>query len=381
METMTEFNIDRLNYLLELYGMSNGELLSILNEDRKRLFTLEDISGNEIKISLLKKIDEIFKKGLSFYLDFSPIDLSQQTKVFFRKKQFHSDLSLEDKRIVDSFESLKSLLDGYRVLTDTSNLEHPLKSSAKITHNPQVVAKKVKDFFLPAKNISDHKKFLRAIIQKLAEINVYVFEFVEAWNKKEKATIDGFFINPNVIVLKRQKSYKREIFTLAHEIGHYLLGIEDIESLDMSRVENKRAQNKVERWCNDFAFYLIAGDAVDELERFKEYSEDLNQAIDMLSSTTHISRMAWYTKLAYEKVVPMRRYSAIIQQLEEEYEERQRERKEELRQKQSQAVAPRPIISPLYLETMQYAFYNGIVSESAFCEHLKIPQTKLDKYL
>jgi len=322
--TITEFNIERLNYLLMLYGMSKERLLSYLNEGRKRAFTLEDISGDEIKVSLLKKIDDIFKKGLSFYLDFSPIDTNQEAKVFFRKKKFQSELTIEDKRIVDSFESLKTLLDGYRVLTDTTNVDYPLKNTATIRVSPKAIADKVRDRLLPEKNITEHKKYLQAIIQKLADLNVYVFEFVETWNKREKATIDGFYIEPNVIVLKRQKSYKREIFTLAHEIGHYLLGIEDVEALDMSRVEHSRVTNSVERWCNDFAFYLIAGDAVNELYKLK---------------------------------------------------------KEELKQKQSRASVRRPIISPLYLETMQYAYYNGLVSEASFCERLKIPQNKIDIYL
>lgn len=52
---ITEFNIERLDYLLMLYGMSKEQLLSYLNEGRKRAFTLEDVSGDEIKVSLLKK--------------------------------------------------------------------------------------------------------------------------------------------------------------------------------------------------------------------------------------------------------------------------------------------------------------------------------------
>jgi Zn-dependent peptidase ImmA (M78 family) len=42
----------------------------------------------------------------------------------------------------------------------------------------------------------------------------------ETHNKKEKANISVFYLSPNVIVLKRnQKFLKREIFTLAHELG------------------------------------------------------------------------------------------------------------------------------------------------------------------
>jgi Zn-dependent peptidase ImmA (M78 family) len=364
-----------------LYDMSKAELLTILNKDRKKALTDKDIEGPEIKVSLLKKIDEVFQKGLLFYLDFTDTDVNNQSKVFFRKKRFHSKLSIEDKRIVDSFESLKSLLDGYRALTDTANVAYPLRKTASVEQSPQTVADRVRKQLLPEKNIKDHRPFLKALIEKMADLNVYVFEFVETWNKRDKATIDGLYLDPNVIVLKRQKSYKREIFTLAHEIGHYLLGVEDVESLDMSQVEEDRMTNRVERWCNDFAFYLIAGDAVHILESFKDYSEDLNQAIDRLSATTHISRMAWYTKLAYENVVPMPHYRNIMHQLEEETEERRQQHKEELQLKQSKATTPKPIISPLFLETMQYAYYNGLVSDATFCEQLKIPQGRLGHYL
>lgn len=379
--TTTQFNKERLDYLLALFSMSKDELLCSLNEGRKKQISLDDIYGVDIKISLLKRIDGIFHKGLPFYLDFTPIDLNQKTKVFFRKSRFQSVLSLEDKRIVDSFESLKSLLDGYRILTDTDIHEYKLHNSFTVERNPKEVADQVREVLIPKRDIKDHREFLKKLIANLAEINVYVFEFVEAWNKSERATIDGFYIDPNVIVLKRQKSYKREIFTLAHEIGHYLLGVEDVEALDMSKVESNRISNKVERWCNDFAFYLIAGEAVRELDKFRFYSEEVNFMIDALSESTHISRMAWYTRLAYNKIVPMSRYRGIIRELEEEQAEEQRKRKEERKNDSSNARTPKPIVSPLYLETMQYAFYDGLISESTFCEQLKISPNKIDRYL
>lgn len=377
----TQFNKARLDYLLALFSMSKETLLSTLNDGRKKLISIDDIYGDEIKLSLLKRIDEIFHKGLSFYLDFSPINLNHKSKVFFRKSRFQSPLSIEDKRLVDSFESLKSLLDGYRTLTDTLSIDYQYHSSFTIKYSPKEVADEVRSILIPERNIKEHRDFLKEVIARLAAINVYVFEFVETWNKRERATIDGFYIDPNVIVLKRQKSYKREIFTLAHEIGHYLLGIEDIEALDMSRVEKSRVSNNVEKWCNDFAFYLIAGDAVRELDKYTTYSEDVNITIDELSKSTHISRMAWYTRLAYKKVVPMPYYRGIIRDLEDEHAERQRELKEEHQNKSSNARAPKPIISPLYMETMQHAFYNGLVSEATFCEQLKISPKQVNKYL
>lgn len=74
-------------------------------------------------------------------------------------------------------------------------------------------------------------------------------------------------------------------------------------------------------------------------------------------------------------------YHGIIRELEEEYAEKQRELKEEQKGRTSNARAPKPMVSPLYMETMQHAFYNGLVSEASFCEQLKISPKNIDKYL
>ena len=50
MTTTTQINSKRLDYLLALFGMSKEDLLSSLNKDRKRPFSIEDIYGDEIKI-------------------------------------------------------------------------------------------------------------------------------------------------------------------------------------------------------------------------------------------------------------------------------------------------------------------------------------------
>ena len=41
--------------------------------------------------------------------------------------------------------------------------------------------------------------------------------------------------------------------------------------------------------------------------------------------------------------------------------------------------SPKPIISKLYLETMQYAYFKGIVSEAAFCQHLHISVSEAER--
>lgn len=66
-----------------------------------------------------------------------------------------------------------------------------------------------------------------------------------------------------MIVLKRhQISFRREIFTLIHELGHYLLNEEEIEELDYSNLA-RRDLSAIEKWCNDFSYYFLIGEYAD----------------------------------------------------------------------------------------------------------------------
>jgi len=157
-----------------------------------------------------------------------------------------------------------------------------------------------------------------------------VFEFVETWNKKEKANIDGFFLNPNVIVLKRQQtSFRREIFTLIHELGHYLLNEEEIEELDVLNLASSKLST-VEKWCNDFAYYFLIGNFESVIENIGE-ADDSNdyefKIIEQISKETHLSEIALFTRLLYQRKLSQADYNKIKAEKDREYKLRQEEEK------------------------------------------------------
>ena len=49
--------------------------MTFLNQGRKKVLSERDVFGNQIKISILKKVDSLFKKGLEYYID--PKDLKE----------------------------------------------------------------------------------------------------------------------------------------------------------------------------------------------------------------------------------------------------------------------------------------------------------------
>ena len=97
---------------MSLYRLDSDDLLDIINSraNLKNPIQKKDIFNDEIKISHLKKIDKIFNKGLSFYIDPSPINFNKSSNIFFRKDHFQDELNIGAKKIVNQFEDLKSTL-------------------------------------------------------------------------------------------------------------------------------------------------------------------------------------------------------------------------------------------------------------------------------
>ncbi|MBN2893187.1 MAG: ImmA/IrrE family metallo-endopeptidase [Bacteroidales bacterium] len=381
-----EQNISRLKYLLEIYKITVDELLIMISEGLKVPLRKSDIFGNEIKLSHLKRIDSIFNKGLHFYLDPKSPEISKDASIFFRKSEFGVDLNIGARKIVNQFEEFKISLSAIAKLAEVDfKRELPVYS---IQQNPKIVAKQLRKEFYPEFN-SKPKEFLRSFIGKLAEKNILVFEFVETWNKKDKANIDGFFLNPNVIVLKRQQnSFRREIFTLTHELGHYLLNEEEVEQLDIQNLASHKI-SAIERWCNDFAYYFLVGNydnQIEEIDKAVGSNDYYFEIIESISKNTHLSKIAMFTRLLFQNKLSRKNYNFIKVDLEEKFRLKQEEEKkkkelEKLEGIKSGGATPKPIQSPLLISTIQTAFFEGVISEFDVCKTLNIKPDKIESFL
>ena len=376
---------------MTLYGVTKEELLNRVNRKRKSLITEADVFSDEIKLSILKKIDSVFHKGLSYYIDPKEPSKSKEESIFFRKDNFNAKLNLGAKQIVTKFEEEKIAFSTLAKLSDFK-IKRNL-SVFKITNNPELAANEVRKILYPEFNI-DKREFLKNFISKLAEYNILVFEFVETHNKLEKANINGFYLTPNVIVLKRnQKSFSREIFTLAHELGHYLLNEEEIDdNVNEENLEYNKL-NKIERWCNDFAFCFLVGKyfkSINELTNANNKNDYHHDSINEISRDTHLSKISLYTRLLLINKISPYDYKNVTDEILDSiktWEEREKEKLEREKQKAIdegrifQASIPKPIISPLYLKTLQNALYNNLINEADFCRKLNIKPEKIEKYL
>lgn len=382
-----EHNISRIDYLLKLYRITLKELLEKISEGLKNPITKDDLYSSEIKISHLKKIDKIFNKGLEYYINPRPISENKDASIFFRKDKFNSDLNIGAKKIVNQFEDLKNSLTAISKLSDIRfERKIPIFS---IKDNPRKVAQEIRDLLYPNEFSPILRDFLKELISKFAENNIMVFEFIETWNKKDTANINGFYLNPNVIVLKRQqKSFRREIFTLIHELGHYLLNEEEIEEVDVKSISRKDL-SKIENWCNEFSYFFLAGNYANTIEKLNKADSSNDYHFDLIqkiSKETNLSTLALYTRLLYSKKISYKGYNNVKNELEELYRKKIEEenRKKELDKisgiKKGGSV-PKPINSPLFVNTLQTALYGGVINEYDFCKKLNIKPEKIDKYI
>ncbi|MHB8207617.1 ImmA/IrrE family metallo-endopeptidase [Mucilaginibacter sp.] len=381
-----EQNILRLKYLLSLFKLSTRELIDMISTGLKKPITEQDLFADQIDVSYLKRIDKIFNKGLHYYLDPKSPEVSKDASIFFRKQKFGVDLNIGAKKIVNQFEEFKISLSAIAKLSEL-NIERTLPVY-KIQQDAKQVATELRKQLYPEFK-TDQKEFLKALIGQFAAYNILVFEFVETWNKKEKANIDGFFLNPNVIVLKRQQSsFRREIFTLIHEFGHFLINEEEVEQLEISNMASHKL-SAIERWCNDFAYYFLVGDYdnliqnIDKADSSNDYSFEI---IETISANTHLSKIALFTRLLFQNKISQNNYKTIKADFDEQFRLKQEEEKKTREAEKLDGIkqggsVPKPINSPLLISTIQTAFYEGIINEYDVCKTLNIKPDKLDNYL
>jgi len=382
-----EYNISRIEYLLKLYRLSVDEFVGMISEGSKTPVTKEKLYSNEIELSTLKRIDKIFNKGLEYYLNPRSLAENKDASIFFRKGRFNSDLNIGAKKIVNQFEDIKISLTAISKLTDIK-FERRFQIYT-VNDDPFEVAQEARERLYPGRFLKKLKDFLKALISKFAENDIIVFEFVENWNKKDKANINGFFLSPNAIVLKRQqKSFRREIFTLVHELGHYLLNEEEIEDVDV-KVVPEHNLSEIEKWCNNFAYSFLAGEYYQVLENI-ENATDTNdyhmELIDEISRETHLSHLALFTRLLYSNKISRASYNRIRENIDEEYQKKlEAEGKmrelDKLKGIKKTGTNQKPINSPLYINTLQAALLDGVISEYDFCKKLKIKPEKIDQYI
>jgi Zn-dependent peptidase ImmA (M78 family) len=167
-----------------------------------------------------------------------------------------------------------------------------------------------------------------------------------------------------------------------------LLNEEEIEEVEVSSI-SKKDLTKIENWCNNFAYYFLIGDfknTIDNIENATASNDYNFNLIEHISKETHLSTLALFTRLLYSGKISRTNYQNVKDDLDYKY---QQKIDEEKKQKELDKLAgikrggsvPKPINSPLFVNTLQSALYGGIINEYDFCRQLNIKPDKIQQYI
>ncbi len=399
-----KFNINpqRLKYLLDLYRLSRAGFLNLLNRGRKiGIVSAESLNEileqkEEVDEGLLKRIDKIFEKGITWYITDRKVSDVKKSSIFFRKESFNSEIKFESIRIVHKYEELSTdiqILGNYINFIPAKRIrkyhlaEDPVKAAGEVFSavsdiQDGLIEKKV----IPRARQGEDRVFLKNLIRALEQLDVFVFEHLEMPRKKEKVDFNGFFVAPNTIVIKKQEYIRREIFTLAHEFAHYILELEEIDDLIEEKANFRK--NEAERWCNTFSFYFLLNHKKSDFEKMGRAvieNEFLKKEIGELYDSTFLSYSAFYTRLLIDGKIVKQNYDKIMEETRMLMKKGKEERRNRFRMENEKRAAEgkeplhpsfKPIESHLFKELVKINYFEGNINENRLREYLKIKPEK-----
>ena len=389
-------NPNRIQYLLDLYDLGHKDFIKLIHQKRKRkLLTVAQLNyaldKGSVDISVLKLIDKTFKKGLTWYISKRNLPDPKKSSIFFRKNTFNSELDFESKKVVNKYEELK--IEIQTLCKFINFTPKQIIKSYSLKDNPKKVAHEVRTLYneIEQKLIKENvispskteREFLKNSIRILDELNIFTFEFIEAWNKINKVSFNGIFIFPSIIVIKRQKFLRREIFTLFHELAHYLLKLEEIDDVNDNEYNNK---NAIEKWCYEFSFYFLVDSLRQEfvnLSKANSNNDFHRDVIYRFYKNTYLSYTAFYTRLRIENKISQNDYDNRIEEIKSILEKRRRQEEQKrklereiVKEQRIDFFPPKPIESNLFKEIVKINYFEGNINESRLRDYLHISDSK-----
>lgn len=373
LRSLAEVNPARLEYLAAMFNLSREEVCARVQGNLKTEVKEEDLFSDRIQLRHLRKLQEVFGKGMGFFIMDGPPAGKKSDSVLFRKEGgINCELEYADRLLVSKMTDEAIFLSSLCFLMG-STLKRKFPRY-RISHNAARIAYDVRrKMGLADKPGRKERAHLQYLIECLGDHNIVVKEHLEHHNAKEKVNLAGFFLKPSTIVIKRQAQLKREIFTLAHELGHYLLNSEDIDGKQIFG----QARSREETWCNEFAFHFILGKQnIDWLNANASALAQSPRKISSFSEESHISRLAIYCYLAKTKVITWAEYQSIRARIDRQHAKDKQARQLESKKNRALGISSpggfaRPIISPLEERVYIDAFFDGILEEHELTQKFK----------
>lgn len=306
---MSYINPEILTWARERVGMTLDEL------SLKTKRPLEEVQKWETgeKIPPYGRLEELayrhFQVPVAIFFFPKPPTIEDPTKKFRRLPDYEIERFSSDtyKKILlaQSYQdSLPVVIKGYE--PQKSVINEFIQPGKK----PKKLAEKVRKYL----GISFEEQFRfrsssTALKQwRYALEQVGVFTFKDSFKDRYISGFCLFDESYPLIMLNNSNSFTRQIFSLIHELGHLLLGIDGVTDIDESYFQFlSDKERKAEIFCNEFAseFLVPSSEFVNDIETFK------NEGIDSIAEIAEnysVSREVILRKLLDNQIISQSLY-------------------------------------------------------------------------
>lgn len=279
---MKTINSSRLKELREHSGLSQGELAKLIDVHTSQISRWEN-GERQPSLNQLMTI----ARALGVTLDYL---LNANLTVHF---QFRSKKTLEaekkkaiDRTLLDAEMQIHSLYAAYK-LSETLPKPFTLKSDFVPQQLTAICAQMRGILKLNQRVTFDELK------QALTELNVHVFEWVLPWELSGLSYRNALA----VIVINRNHSKERKLFTLAHEFAHVLFHLsKDSCQTMVSVIASNR--DPEEKEANAFASELLMpSNDVEQVIRQAGQTVKHIETLDSIARCFNVSREAMFYRL------------------------------------------------------------------------------------
>jgi Zn-dependent peptidase ImmA (M78 family)/transcriptional regulator with XRE-family HTH domain len=253
MAAIKSVNIDRIRWCMADRNITAEELAAEIGVKDEKIRAI--LNGEEaLSLTQLKNIAKYFNRGLLFFISQGEVNETKlRTSGFRTLTNQHPGLDAQVKALMERVERQRQIFLSLREELGEDEMQS-FQPPRIDQHNPKAAASVVREWL----NVNDDCSFdgyRRSIELK----GILVFRsnpYIGPWRVPSESEIEGFSIyhdNYPIIFVRKREARQRELFTLAHELGHLILHREG--SIDSE--ENIFSVQSREREVNAFAGHLL----------------------------------------------------------------------------------------------------------------------------
>lgn len=221
MDKLDHINVERIRSTAALHQLSLESLFGELNIAGSTLDKLTETSSG-LTYSQLNRIAKHLNRGVLYFMEPGEVDKAQQQSVRFRSLENQKPNLSRKLRII--IENVERYRDIYLTLREYINEKALPFVPSQMCSTPEDVAAVARDWLrIPLQNSFS---LTREAIESAGALVIRSNGYHGRWRVPREDDVLGFSLYHEVcpvIFVSKQASESRQLFTLAHELGHLLL--------------------------------------------------------------------------------------------------------------------------------------------------------------